>query len=258
MNQAYFTFDQELSIFLHPTRRVDRFSYTFNGNPSVKHLIEALRVPHTEVGDIQVNGIPVDLQYLVQTGDYIKVDKAKSLSLVNSEITTSSALEKISSQRRLVSRFILDNHLGKLACYLRMLGFDACYRNDFQDDELAEIASRESRILLTRDRGLLMHRSIEFGYCIRSLFPKEQVVEVLKRYNLFGSIQPFSRCLRCNSSLIPVQKELVLERLEPLTRLFYNDFRICSGCEQIYWKGSHYEHRLEMINEVVQNQDYDE
>jgi hypothetical protein len=145
---------------------------------------------------------------------------------------------------------VLDNHLGRLTAYLRLLGFDAAYRNDLQDAELALISSQEGRILLTRDRRLLMRAVIRQGYWVRSLLPRQQVREVLQRYCLFSAVQPFGRCVHCNAVLEPVPKAQILHRLQPLTRRYFAEFLRCPGCNQIYWKGSHYEHLLAFIQEL--------
>jgi uncharacterized protein with PIN domain len=92
---------------------------------------------------------------------------------------------------------------------------------------------------------------IRRGYCLRSLDSRCQLAEVVQRYGLSGKISSFRRCLRCNTPLQPTSKEAVLDRLEPLTRQYYNEFAICPSCNQIYWKGSHYEHMLEIIEEVM-------
>jgi uncharacterized protein with PIN domain len=248
MSQAIFRFFAELNDFLIRNRRGISFEYSFTGNPSVKHLIEAFRVPHTEVGIILANGVPVDFSYLVQNGDLIYIQPVS----LDTQITPQS----ISSQKPNVRPlFLLDNHLGKLATYLRMLGFDVLYRNDYQDAELAILASQEKRILLTRDRGLLMRRAIQQGYCVRKMIPKEQLIEVVKRYNLLDKIQPFQRCLRCNGLLCPVSKEDIIDRLEPLTRLYYDEFHLCSNCDQIYWKGSHYERMRRFLEEIRERQE---
>jgi uncharacterized protein with PIN domain len=136
-----------------------------------------------------------------------------------------------------------------------MLGFDARYRNDYQDDELAEIAGQDERILLTRDRRLLMRNQIHSGYCVRKLDPQEQLKEVTKRFGLQRFARPFRRCIRCNSILEPARKELVLERLEPLTRQYFDEFRKCPDCQQIYWKGSHFLRMERLIRNVLEDQD---
>jgi hypothetical protein len=238
MNSANFRFLEALNDFLAPPRKGVAFDYPFTQNPSVKHLIESLGVPHTEVAGIRVNGKQVHFSYRVQHGDRIEVLPAS---------------QPDGEQSGLEPRFVLDNHLGQLAIYLRMLGFDSLYRNDYQDDELAQVTDQEGRILLTRDRRLLMRKVVVYGYCIRDLEPRQQVIEVLRRFNLFGKIAPFKRCLRCNHPLQSVSKETVLDRLEPLTKRYYDEFRLCPACNQIYWKGSHYERMQGLIEAVTRN-----
>ncbi|MBI3972138.1 MAG: Mut7-C RNAse domain-containing protein, partial [Chloroflexi bacterium] len=134
----------------------------------------------------------------------------------------------------------LDAHLGKLAGLLRLLGFDVLYRNDDDDETLARISAEQERILLTRDRGLLKRSIVTYGYHVWETNPGRQLVEVLRRFNLSAQISPFRRCLRCNAVLEPVSKEAVIDRLEPKTRLYYDEFAFCRACDQVYWKGSHY------------------
>jgi len=243
MNQVVIDFCDELQWFLSKCDKGQEIYYSISDNQSVKHLIEALGVPHTEVGTILVNNIEVRTSYLVQGGDRIEV---------YSNFPAESKIEGLSQEQSSIEKdgLILDNHLGKLATYLRMFGFDAEYRNDYQDKELVEEVLQSGRILLTRDRGLLMHRLIQKGYCIRSLVPKQQLSEVFQRYNLLVNIQPFRRCLRCNNLLLPINKEAILERLQPLTCLYYDEYKICNSCDQIYWKGSHYESMMKFIEEI--------
>jgi uncharacterized protein with PIN domain len=238
MNSANFHFLDELNDFLAPARRGTAFDYPFAENPSVKHLIEALGIPHTEVACIRVNGRQASFSYRVQHGDRVEVIPGTYPD---------------GSQSEPQPHFVLDNHLGQLAVYLRMLGFDTLYRNDYQDNELAQVAEQEGRILLTRDRRLLMRKVIVYGYCIRSLEPKHQTIEVLHHYNLFDRISPFQRCLRCNHPLQPVSKEAVLDRLEPLTKRYYNAFHLCPVCNRVYWKGSHYERMQRLIEAVTRH-----
>jgi len=235
MYQAQFHFHGSLNDFFIPGQGITSYSTNFKGRQSVKHLFESLGVPHPEVGAILVVGQPVDFSYIVQDGDQVDVYPCTS------------------ADGRLPPRFVLDNHLGKLAAYLRMVDFDTLYRNDYHDEELAQISSQEERILLTRDIRLLMRRVIVFGYWIREKEPGQQLVEVLQRYDLFGEIIPFKRCLHCNGLLQPVDKEKIIHRLEPLTKIYYDEFRICPDCDQIYWKGSHYEHMMVFIEQILRN-----
>ncbi len=228
---ATFTFTDELNDFLPHYRRGKSFSLEFAPHQNLKHMLESLGVPHTEFGRLLVDRRPVDSGILLWEGAQIIAYPADS-----------PLLEE--------ACFILDNHLGQLATYLRVLGFDSLYRNDYQDEELAQVAVAQQRVLLTRDRRLLMRKVIRLGYCIHHSNPKKQVAEVLKRFKLFEQIKPFQRCLKCNTPLQPVPKQQIIDRLEPLTKKYYDEFRICPACDQIYWKGSHFERMLQMINEM--------
>jgi hypothetical protein len=232
--KATFSFVGELNDFLSHQYRNVIFALEFAPHQSLKHLIESLGVPHTEFDRVMVNGLEGNPANRLQEGDDVKVFPA----------TTQLPGEP---------QFVLDNHLGQLATYLRMLGFDSLYRNDYHDDELAQVSSQDGRVLLTRDRRLLMRKVITFGYCLHQTDPRQQTVEVLRRFRLFEQLKPFQRCLRCNSQLQVTRKDDIIERLEPLTKLYFDEFRICPDCNQIYWKGSHYGHMLDLINEL-QNQ----
>jgi len=214
--------------------------WRFQGNPSLKHQVEALGIPHTEVGEAFANGAQVDLRYHIQNGDHLGVISV--LGTRGRENFPAAAIPPC---------FILDNHLGRLAAYLRMLGFDTLYRNDYQDEELAHIAALEERFLLTRDRRLLMRSKVTRGGYVYQDQPLRQLHEVSRRFKLaHWMLQPFHRCLLCNGLLQPVQKEEVATRLEPLTRLYYDEFHRCTGCGQVYWKGSHYEHMLDLVRKA--------
>lgn len=237
MEQGTFRFYEDLNDFLHESKKGKVITSTFNGDQSVKHLIESLGVPHTEVSHILVNGKQVDFGYLVRDGDMVEVYPfaigSGGMLILGKPI------------------FVLDNHLGQLATYLRMLGFDTLYRNDYHDDELAQISSEEGRILLTRDRRLLMRNKVQHGYWVRYKIPRRQLVEVLRRFDLCNQVTPFQRCMRCNGLLLSVSKDEVLHRLEPLTRKYFEQFRICQDCDQVYWKGSHHERMMRFIDQAL-------
>jgi len=235
--QASFRFYAELNDFLPASKREKALACDFKGRQSVKHLIESLGVPHTEVSRIYVDGREIHSEYLVQDGDQVDVYPPTD--------------DECARQFSASAGFVLDNHLGQLCGYLRMLGFDALYRNDYQDETLAEISARENRILLTRDRRLLMRNRVRWGYWVRSKEPRVQIKEVVQRYNLYAGITPFRRCMRCNAVLQNIRKEAVIDRLEPLTKKYFHDFRICPQCEQIYWKGSHYDRMQGFISELL-------
>jgi uncharacterized protein with PIN domain len=235
---ATFRFYAELNDFLAPNQRGAELRAVAKGPVSVKHMIEALGVPHTEAALVLANGKRVDFNYPVQDGDRFSV------------YPVFRTLAGVTDLPHKPGRFVLDGHLGKLAAYLRMLGFDVCYRNHIDDDELAAISEREERILLTRDQGLLKRSIVAHGYWVRAKLPRQQVVEVLHRFNLFERIAPLTVCLDCNGRLKPVEKEAVIHRLEPLTKKYFDTFKACAECGKIYWPGSHYERMMRFIEEI--------
>jgi uncharacterized protein with PIN domain len=249
MPTATFRFFTDLNDFLPAVQRQITFPHTFNGDASVKDRIEALGVPHTEVGAILVDGHPVTFLYLVQDGDHINVYPHLHNLLLEDQDLLREPYEG-------EARFVLDVHLGKLASYLRMLGFDTLYRNDYTDEELAQISSENGRILLTRDLGLLKRREVIYGYYIRSHDPNQQVIEVLHRFHLVGDVEPFHRCLACNGLLAAVRKEEILDQLEPKTRRYYDEFYRCRDCGQIFWKGSHFERMQQFIDALPSSSSY--
>ncbi|PMB43898.1 twitching motility protein PilT [Fischerella thermalis CCMEE 5205] len=244
MARATFQFYAELNDFLPPDKRQVRIEHFFGERASIKDMIEALGVPHPEVDCIEVNGESVDFSYIVQDGDTINVYPV-------SKVAETPILRRVRPKPLNVIRFVLDIHLGKLASSLRLLGFDTLYQNDYDDPELAAISSTQNRILLTRDKGLLMRGAVTYGYYVRNTDPQKQTVEVLRRFNLFELASPFKRCLRCNGVLQSVDKQAVIDQLPDTVVLYTNEFHRCQNCAQIYWKGSHYERLQRFIDGVL-------
>ena len=200
--QISIRFYEELNDFLPPDQRKTDISHVLKQPRSIKDLIESIGVPHTEIDLIIVNGESVGFNYQVDDGDRISVYPVfESLDI--------SPLNHCQPQPLRKTRFVLDTHLGRLAAYLRMLGFDTLYRNDYDDPELARISVEEHRILLTCDRQLLMRKQITHGYFVRSRQSQQQLLEVLRRFDLFNNLQPFTRCMDCNGTIQPVNKQQV-------------------------------------------------
>src|ERR1035437_623673 len=176
INQASFRFYEELNDFLPASKKKVSFIRTFEGNPSVKDIIESLGVPHVEIDLILVNGVSVDFKYILHDQDMVSVYPVfETIDLSNVTHLRSKPLRE--------TKFVLDVHLGKLAKYLRMLGFDTRYENDNDDPEIIRISLTEHRIILTRDIGLLKVKTVSHAYYIRSQHPKGQLSEVLKHFD---------------------------------------------------------------------------
>ncbi|WP_151636939.1 Mut7-C RNAse domain-containing protein [Noviherbaspirillum aerium] len=232
MTIAYFRFYAELNNFLAPWQRQQCFSHPCSRDASVKHMIEALGVPHTEVDLILVDGVSVDFTHRLQDGQRVSVYPV----FHNIDVTPLVRLRPAGSG---IDRFIADAHLGQLARNLRMLGFDVLYRNDYSDAEVARIAAQEERIVLTRDRDLLIRKEIVRGCYLHSVPCDAQMAEVLGRFRLAEAVNAFSRCLNCNGVLQSVPKSHVQERVPDHSRRVYERFYECQGCAQVYWEGSH-------------------
>lgn len=230
--RATVRFYAELRDFLGAGHRSGTVVHTFEMPGSVKDAIEAHGVPHTEVELILVNGESVDFSYRVQDGDRISVYPVfESFDL--------SSVVRVRPEPMRHLRFVLDGHLGTLARYLRLLGFDAAYDPNPPDRELIRIATAEGRVLLTRDVALLKNRAVTHGHFVRSDDPRQQVLDVVSRFQLAERLRPFSRCLACNGLLEPVAKEAIAHRLPPLTRQHIDRFKTCFACGKDYWRGAH-------------------
>ncbi len=237
---ACFRFYEALNDFLPPEWRKVTFCHTFDHQASVKEMIESFGVPHTEVDLILVDGESVDFSHRVADGERISVYPLfESLDI--------SPLQRLRPEPLREPGFVVDANLGRLAKYLRLLGFDALYRNDYDDATVAAISATEKRILLTRDRRLLQRKIITHGYFVRADAPQQQLQEVVRRFDLESRIRLFSRCTRCNGTLAPVEKREIESQLQPRTRRYYDEFLRCRGCGQIYWRGSHHERALTLL-----------
>lgn len=233
----------ELNDFVPPAQRHIAFACRYQDHPSVKDLLESIGVPHPEIDLILVNGESVAFFYAVRSDDRISVyPRFRSIEL--------SGLTRVGVAPPSPARFALDGHLGRLARHLRLAGFDTWYDKEVNDERLVAVAGREGRILLTRDLALLKRSAVTHGYYVRSIVSWRQMVEVLRRFDLLPSLQPFRRCLDCNGMLHAVSKAEVIDRLEPRTKVYYDDFYRCDTCERIYWRGSHFE-RLERFIELI-------
>jgi uncharacterized protein with PIN domain len=233
VSTATFRFFEGLEAFLARERRNQAFPYTCARAATLKNAIEALGVPHTEVGSVTVNGEPATLQRVVRDGDAIQVFPWKE------------------SGSDPDFRFLADAHLGGMARLLRMLGFDTLHRNAFDDAEIRRLAEEDARIVLTRDRELLKCREIRRGCYVRALKPEAQLQEVVARFGLARRARPFTLCLHCNLALEAVGREAVAHRVPQTILALHETFTHCSGCDRVYWPGSHYERMRERLPQVL-------
>lgn len=219
---ASFRFHGELADFLPRERRGTRFAYQCARAATLKNAIEALGVPHTEIGRLVLNGEPATLQRIVRPGDEIDIFPPQP-------------------EKGPDPFFIADAHLGGLARFLRMLGFDTLHDPRLHDEHIRRIAHDERRIVLSRDRELLKCRDIARGCYVHAIRVEAQLAEVAARYRLGERARPFTLCLRCNLPLERIDKAAVVERLPESVRREQNDFTHCPGCDRVYWPGSHWE-----------------
>ncbi|MGZ3742350.1 MAG: Mut7-C RNAse domain-containing protein [Pseudobdellovibrionaceae bacterium] len=217
-------------------------------NSTVKDTIESLGVPHPEVDLLLINGESMSFDTLLKDGDHVSVYPM----FMNLDISSVSRLrpQPLIKMTERPLKFVVDVNLGKLAHFLRMLGFDVTFHRKLESDaELAFISRHENRVLLTRDVGLLKRKNVDFGYYVRSHLPKEQTLEVLRRFNLINFIRLCSRCLECNVPIQSIDKDQVLSQLPPLVAKFYSKFYVCPHCHKIYWEGTHFKHMRESVEQ---------
>lgn len=243
MIEVKFRFYEELNDFLPQKRRREIFEHRLEGNPSVKDTIESFGVPHTEVDLIIVNGVSVNFNYKIQNGDFISVYPVfESMDI--------SGLTHLREKPLRNPKFITDVQVGKLARYLRTLGFDTLYSNKFTEREIIKISNDEKRVILTRNIFLLKNGSVSRGFWIRSQEPYRQVIQVMHSMDLLNEIKLFSRCSECNGLLKDVPKSEIENRLLPNTKKYFDEFRQCTVCGRIYWKGSHYKKMLNFAEDL--------
>lgn len=238
-------FHGDLTFFLKSVTPKQLVERQLKEKSSIKDVIESCGVPHPEVDVILLNGEPADfLDQLEQSEEIDVYPVAQKPTLFP---------EKRLQERGIVA-FIADGHLGKLVRDMRLLGFDVSYDRDADDRQLIELTKIDNRrALLTRDRRLLMHSVVRHGYYLRSQDPLEQTIELIRRFELETAIDPFTRCLRCNAPLEKTAKSEVLSKLEPLTKIYYEQFRRCTGCSQVYWAGSHFLKLQDRVKRIRQS-----
>lgn len=237
---------EPLAGFLPKALRANTLECTYAEKRSVKDLLESYGIPHTEIGRINVGESEVDFSYHVADGDCVEVHGVEEFRKPDGPPSLQPAIHG-------APRFVCDVHVEKLARRLRLLGFDVLFNKDQTDEAVAALAESESRILLTRDRRLLMRKNVTLGMHLWNDDPDEQVLEVLRKLRGFDFPEPFGRCTVCNGELrsiepdTPAYAEAVAEA-PPRVRQWRTAFDRCTRCKKLYWKGTHYEKLRAMVN----------
>ncbi|CAJ0722274.1 MAG: Mut7-C RNAse domain-containing protein [Ralstonia sp.] len=222
MQTVVLTFDSNLTPLLPQALRGHPVARAWADGATLKHAIEALGVPHTEVGQVLVDGRPMALEAMLPARGYVAV----------------SAVEPLLPTAPL--HFLCDAHLGATARLLRMAGFDTAYDNNYADAAIEALAHEEDWIVLSRDRELLKRRGIRRGAFIRAREPQAQMREIVTRLRLADVAKPFSRCLECNVLLRMLSQEEASASVPPRVRERQRLFSTCDVCRRIYWPGSHW------------------
>jgi uncharacterized protein with PIN domain len=244
LRSAEFRFYEELNDFLPPARRKAGFLQTFCGTPAVRDVIQAMGVPHSAVDLVLVDGHAVGFEHRLQGGERVAVYPVF-------ERLDISPLAHLRPRPLRRSRFILDAHLGRLARYLRMLGFDCAWQRDLDDPQIIDRALAEERIILTRDVGILKQKRVSHGYWLRNTRPDRQLAEVLDALDLRSQVKPFTRCMECNGPIRPVSRAAVTGRIDPQIQARFDRFWACDACGRVYWQGSHYRRMSRVVRRVA-------
>lgn len=245
MNRATFRFYEELNDLLPRSRQKIEFEVYFRGKGSAKDMIEAQGVPHTEVDLILVNGISVDFGYMIQDGDRISVYPVfESL-----DIEDVTHLRQIPLRR---PRFIADINIGDIVKYMRALGLDVYFDPDLSPRGIIHVSKQEKRTILTKSRKLLKYRDVTHGIFIRPGTRIDQIRRIIDFLSLRAHIHPFSRCLRCNTPLVQVPKQRVMDRIPPKVRTWGDEYVYCAHCDQVYWKGTHFDRIKKVVDEILE------
>ena len=152
-------------------------------------------------------------------------------------------------------RFVVDVNVGRLAKWLRVMGYDTVFPSENGDNQLVRIALREDRVLVTRDAEIARRRAARTGQMTVVRIEKDDLRSQLRQVvrdlnlNLSGG---FSRCVRCNEPLRPIAKQDVADRLPPYVLLTQPKFFECQECCRVYWPGTHWTNMMSELSHVSQ------
>lgn len=215
-------------------------SARFTGEPSIKDVIESIGVPHPEIDLVVLDGASITLETKARDGMTLELFPVR---------------EGPDFQPRLIPpgapRFVLDGHLGKLARILRLLGFDTWWERNPADELLADLSSREDRILLTRDLGCLKRGIVRRGAFVRATEQVLQGREIVKRYELATKARPFTRCLSCNGVLTESSAAEASAVVPARVLEVHQRFLRCITCGHFYWAGTHQDRLQTLVDRVL-------
>lgn len=245
MIQVSFRFYEELNNYLPEEMQKVWVENRIETQASIGEIIQSLGIPLDDIDLILVNQQSKGFEYFLHDGDRISIYPVfESFDI--------SEMNRLRERLLRNPKFICDVHLGRLCKYLRMLGWDTLYSNEYTPEEMIERSLQEKRILLSRSIHLIRHQGLTHAWWVRSSNPLEQLNDLVTRLDLSKQADPLTRCLNCNSMLVEVNKMEIMDRLEDRTAKYYSEFFVCRTCDQIYWKGSHYESMVKFIEQHFQ------
>jgi uncharacterized protein len=234
----------ELNDFLPQNQRFITFAVSLPPHTVVREIANKIGIHIDLIDVVLVNNEPVSLAHLVEGNDRIAFYPV----FENFDISSVTKARNIPLRQ---PKFVLDVHLGKLAHHLRMFGFDTLYQNNWTKGSLITISRNENRTLLSRSISLVKNKSLTRSHLIINTDPHFQLLEILEWFDLYSLTNPFTRCIECNSRLQLVEKEAILPRIPVKVRDWCNEYQLCSSCNRIYWKGSHFQHMNAFIQRIV-------
>lgn len=241
MKKSYFRFYGQLNDFLPLEKRQKTIPYSYWGNPTIQDACAAQGVPHPEIFFVLKDRGPVNLK------DNLKGEERISVYPRWTNLELPGKWQQ-HPDFPVCPGFAAADHLGKLVRLMRILGFDIVFKEQVEE---------EDRIILTRKIPDLKMNRVSQGYMPRSDDPYFQLEEVLDYFNLREKIKPLSRCPGCNTILKLVSAEEIWDRLEPKTKKYYRKFKLCPGCNKIYWRGSHFRHLQNKLGNLVPGEEED-
>lgn len=240
---VYLKFHNDFQMLLPKIQTGKVVKYALKRRASLKDIIESLGVPHTEVAQILLKNSELGFDFIPVGGEEIKIQPfSDEMSVFSSTL--------LRPQPIFTLKFMVDINVQKIARNLRIIGLDTTMVPDMRLVEIGKVATSQQRILITRNRELLKCNTVLHGHLLRSENHVIQLEEVVKRYRLKPHIKPFTRCITCNGDLKSISKQAIYDRLEPLTRKYFNSFKMCSDCGKIYWQGSHHDHMRQLVDKV--------